>query len=107
MLPKKKRITKKDFQLLMKEGKTLSTPLFLFYFIKSETPQYAFVAPKGVFKIASKRNKYRRIGYNILRGLPFSRNSGIFMYKKQSMISTQQEIRENIIYLLKKANCLE
>lgn len=102
MLPKKKRVTKRVFRVLMKEGKTFSTQLFLFYFIKNDFPQYVFVSPKNIFKNAAKRNKFRRIGYNILRFIPIQSGSGIFVYKKQSVRATSQEIKENIIFILKK-----
>ena len=106
MLSKKKRVTKENFRLLMEEGKTLSTPLFLFYFKKSETPAYAFVAPKGLFKKAVERNKFRRIGYNILRLLPVISGSGIFIYKKQAKTAKPIEIKENILFILKKAGVI-
>ena len=106
MLSKKKRVTKRVFQTLMKDGKPFSTQLFLFFYTKSEFIQYAVVAPKNIFKNAVKRNKFRRIGYNILRSLPLKSNSGIFMYKKQAILATPQEIKENILFILKKANCL-
>jgi ribonuclease P protein component len=106
MLQKKKRVIKKVFQTIIEEGKTFSTPLFLFYVLKSEQPQYAFVSPKKIFKTAAKRNKYRRIGYNILRSLPVKNNKGIFFYKKQAETATKEEIKENIIFILKKAGTI-
>lgn len=106
MLPKNKRVTKEGFQILIKEGKTLSTPLFLFYFKKQNVPQYAFVTPKKVFKNAVKRNKWRRIGYNILRSMALKSGSGIFVYKKQAITATTEEIKENILFVLKKADLL-
>lgn len=107
MLSKKKRVTKKDFHNLMKEGKTFSTQLFLFFFVKKEFPQYAFVAPKNLFKKAVKRNKFRRIGYNVLRSIPLKQGSGIFFYKKQSITATTEEIKENILFILKKTGLFE
>lgn len=106
MLPKKKRVTKKVFDVLIKEGKTFSTTLFLFYFKKSEIPEYAFVAPKKAFKNAVLRNKYRRIGYNILRKKPLNNGNGIFIYKKQALNVKNEEIEQNIDYLLKKTSFL-
>lgn len=103
MLPKKKRVTKEAFQVLMKEGKSLSTQLFLFYFKENNSPQYAFVAPKKAFKNAVKRNKFRRIGYNILRSIPVKYGSGIFVYKKQAISAKTEDIKENIVFVLKKA----
>lgn len=104
MLPKKKRVIKGVFRVLMKEGKTFSTQLFLFYFIKSDSPKYAFVAPKNIFRNAVKRNRFRRIGYNILRSVPIKSGTGVFVYKKQAIVARSQEIKENIIFLLKKAS---
>lgn len=103
MLPKKKRLTKESFQTLMKGGKILSTKLFLFYYLKNNTPQYTFVAPKKTFKNAVKRNKFRRTGYNILRLIPLKSGSGIFIYKEQAINAKNQEIKEDIISILKKA----
>lgn len=106
MLPKKKRVTKDFFKLLMKEGKTISTQLFLFYLLKNESPRYAFVAPKGIFKSAVKRNKFRRIGYNILRSIPISTGAGVFMYKKQAINAKTEDIKKDIELILKKAGFL-
>jgi len=103
MLPKKKRVTKDVFQTLIKEGKMFSTPLFLFYAQKSSQGQYAFVAPKGVFKRATKRNEFRRLGYNILRYMKTGQQTGIFIYKKQALLATKEEIKNNISYLLQKS----
>lgn len=103
MLPKKKRVTKEVFQVLMREGKTFSTQLFLFYYEESIFPQYAVVAPKNIFKNAVKRNKYKRIGYNILRILPINTGTGVFMYKKQALSVKTEEIKENMTLILKKA----
>lgn len=102
MLPKKKRVTKEVFQHLLKEGKTFSTPLFLFYYQNSDTPQYAFVAPKNIFKKATERNKYRRIGYNILRLLPISKGKGIFMFRKDAKLANLGDLKEDIVSILSK-----
>jgi len=106
MLPKKKRVTKAIFQNLIDGGKTFSTPLFLFYFIKNTDPRYAFVAPKGIFKSAVKRNKYRRIGYNILRFIPLKSGTGIFIYKKQAINATTEEIKRGILFVLEKTGVI-
>jgi ribonuclease P protein component len=103
MLPKKKRVTKEVFQVLMKEGKTLSTRLFLLHFIKKGPAQYAFVAPKKNFKNSVLRNKYRRIGYNTIRKLPLKAGLGVFIYKKQAVLSTKKEIEDEILLVLNKA----
>jgi len=103
MLPKKKRVNKKDFEFIIKNGKTLYSSLFSFFYIHSPSPHYSFVAPKKAFKGAIKRNKYRRIGYNLLRDIPYREDvSGIFMYKKESLLATKEEIGKNITFLLNK-----
>ena len=106
MLPKKKRVTKEVFQNLMKEGKTFSTPFFLFYFKKNNSPKYAFVAPKGIFKSAVERNKWRRVGYNIVRSISVNSGAGVFMYKKQAIKAKNEDIRADIIFILKKTGFL-
>jgi ribonuclease P protein component len=103
MFPKKERVTKNAFRVLIKERKTISTPLFLFYYQKSDLPKYAFVSPKKAFKNAVERNKYRRIGYEILSTLGVKSGSGIFMYKKQVTMTTKEEIKKDISFILKKA----
>ncbi len=103
MLPKKKRVNKKDFEFIIKNGKTLYSSLFSFYYIKSDLPHYSFVAPKKIFKGVVKRNKYRRIGYNLLRNLDYNQDvSGIFMYKKEALTVDNIEIKKDIEFLLSK-----
>ena len=103
MLPKEKRVNKKDFEFIIKNGKTLYSSLFSFCYIESPLPHYAFVAPKKSFKWAVKRNKYRRIGYDILRKLEHNyRVSAIFIYKKEALNAPKEEIQKNIEFLLSK-----
>jgi ribonuclease P protein component len=103
MLPKKKRVNKKDFEFIIKNGKTLYSSLFSFHYITSPLPHYAFVAPKKAFKGAVKRNRYRRMGYNILRELEHNYSvSGIFIYKKEALSVQKEEIQKNIEFLLSK-----
>jgi ribonuclease P protein component len=107
MLPKQKRVKKAVFHLLLKEGKSFSTGLFSFYSRKSKFPQYTFVTPKNIFKGAVKRNKFRRTGYNILRSLTLKSGSGIFIYKNQAISATQEKIKDDIIFILRKTGFLE
>lgn len=102
MLPKRKRVTKEVFQGIMKTGRTTSSPLFVFRYISSSTPQYAFVAPKSIAKNAISRNKLRRQGYNTLRLYKLKPYAGIFFYKKGAQNSTPQEIKESISTILSK-----
>lgn len=100
MLPKKKRVTKEQFLIIMKKGGTLSTPLSRY--IAQNTPQYAFVAPKSVAKTAVERNRLRRQGYNSLRGFILKPYAGIFFYKKEAKNATSLEVKEDISKILSK-----
>jgi len=102
MLPKRKRVNKKTFQVLLKDGKTLASSFFLLYFMKSEDPHYSFVAPKKNFRSAVKRNKYKRLGYNALKEIPLNNGMAVFLYKKEAINANKEEIKENILFLLKK-----
>lgn len=103
MLPKNKRLDKKTFQSIISEKRVISTRLFLFFLRDNEAPRYAFVAPKNVFKTAVKRNKYRRIGYNILRSLNIKAGSGVFFYKREVLNVEKEKIKDDIIFILKRA----
>lgn len=103
MLPKKKRVNKKDFEFIIKNGKTLYSSLFSFYYTGSPIPRYSFIAPKKAFKGAIIRNKYKRIGYNILRKTEYNYNvSAVFIYKKEALGAPKEEIQKNIEFLLNK-----
>jgi len=102
MLPKRKRVTKEIFQDIIKTGRTLSSPLFVFRYIPNSTPRYAFVAPKSVAKQAIIRNKLRRQGYNILRKYKLKPYLGAFFYKKGSQNATIDDINKDINSILNK-----
>jgi RNase P protein component len=102
MLPKKKRVTKELFQTIMKKGDTLSSGLFLFRYIPSPTPQYAFVAPKNIAKKAHDRNALRRRGYAGLRPCQPTHGAGIFFFKKQSQKAAFGEIKADIENIMRK-----
>lgn len=103
MIPKKKRMTKDVFLSVMKEGKILSSPLFLLRFFNYGGPKYACVVPKSVEKMATKRNSLRRKGYNALRvAQPLPHFTGIFFFKKGSEKANPLEIKDQIQGLLNK-----
>lgn len=103
MLPKKKRVTKELFQGIMKNGKTLVSPLFILRYIPQKSPQYAFVAPKTVAKQAVFRNKLRRQGYNALNQNPkIPCILAVFFYKKEAKKASFKDIKENIYSIISK-----
>jgi len=102
MLPKKKRINKKLFESVMKSPKVLQGSFFVFKYIKQTQPKYAFVVPKNICKIAVKRNKYRRIGFNILKNQDIKENFGIFFYKKEGLKTSKNNLENDIFSILNK-----
>lgn len=108
MFLKNKKVTKKLFSQIMKEGFVVSTSLFVFKFLKnSNNAQYAFVVSKAVAKKAILRNKLRRRGYSALRQFPVNNSQGIFFYKKNNKDPISFiELKKNIDFLLKKAKII-
>ncbi|HUC88873.1 MAG TPA: ribonuclease P protein component [Candidatus Paceibacterota bacterium] len=102
MLPKNKRVTKELFQKIIKTGGSLSGLFFIFRYINSNAPRYAFVVPKSVAKKAVDRNKLRRIGYRAMFPYLSKNISGIFFYKKSGKQASFQEIKSDIENLFKK-----
>ena len=69
MLPKKNRADKKAVEKIFREGKffSFSNLIFKFYLEKTaKPPKISIIAPKNVAKLAVKRNKLRRLGYQVL-----------------------------------------
>lgn len=87
MLPKKNRTDKKTVESIFKQGKFLNSPYFTFKFVISPGKQrkISFIVPKGVSKLATKRNLLRRKGYIALQGslgsLPEG-IAGVLVFKK-------------------------
>lgn len=102
MLPKIKRITKEDFLFIIKNGKILHGSFFYLKYINSEKPKYSFVFPKTLSKKAVVRNKYRRLGYNILLKTKLKPIWGIFFYKKESISAQKDEIERDVLDILNK-----
>ena len=106
MLSKKKRVTKEIFQTIMDKGIIVSGSFFVLRYLKQNTPQYVFVAPKKIAKGAVQRNSLRRIGYNILRLYDLKSNAGIFFYKKEAISTPVPELRKDLDFILKKAKII-
>lgn len=106
MLPKEKRVDKKTFEILIKDGKILFSSLFSFRYTEQENPRYAFVAPKKIFKTAVLRNKYKRIGFNFLKNIKPLKNIGLFVYKKEALVAEKEQIEKEIESILKKSKSI-
>lgn len=91
MLPKKNRVDKKLFAIILQKGKFVGSSNISLRFLFNKdavSPRIAFVAPKNVAKKAVKRNLLRRRGYLViskyLNKLPSS-FFGIFFFGKKAM----------------------
>lgn len=68
MLPKISRADRKTIEKIWKVGRSISTPLLSFKFIKIPSgKKISVIAPKGVAKTAVSRNSLRRQGYRQLQ----------------------------------------
>ncbi len=69
MLPKTRRISKKEFPFILKSGSRFNSPHLLLYIAKTEAnlpSRFAFSVSKKICKNAVYRNRYRRQGYSII-----------------------------------------
>lgn len=107
MLPKKKRVTKDIFQLIMDKGNIVYGSFFTLHYIKQDSPQYAIVAPKKIAKTAVERNALRRQGYNILKTFDLKAEAGILFYKKEALNTKIDELKKDIDYIFKKAKIIK
>ena len=102
MLSKKKRVTKDIFQVILETGNIVSGSFFLFRYIKSPIPLYAFVVSKKIAKTAVKRNSFRRKGYNIIRNYDLKSLAGVFFYKKEALLVDSTELKKDIDFIFSK-----
>lgn len=108
MVSNKKRVTKKVFNQIMKTNFSVYNNFFnIIYFKKEEkTPSYAVVVPRGVSRKATERNKLKRKGYAVLRLFVFKNVDFIVFYKKNGAKLSFEEIKQNIVSLLKKSKII-
>lgn len=88
MTPKKSRVDKKTVEKIFKEGRFLNSANLALKFIINKTAkgsQFSFIVPKGLVRLAVKRNFLRRKGYAALRkeikDAPLG-TVGVFIFKK-------------------------
>ena len=129
MLPKKNRVSRHLFPIIITKGKNhsssniymrvVSLPLLpyprdqvkqIFYEENKDLTRFSFVVSKKAVKKAVTRNKIRRVGYNIIQKNIFYIKKGflvaVFIKKNAAEISNK-ELEEEIVFLLKKANLLK
>ncbi len=106
MTPKKRRVTKSLFGVIMKNGLLIHSPFFTLRYIKDPSVasyNLAVVAPKSVAKTAVLRNSLRRRGYRALLGVNIPQGVvGAIFYKKQAIDIPFPELLEDLNTLFSK-----
>jgi ribonuclease P protein component len=116
MFPKKNRISKREFDELMKNSRVFhseSISLRLTKKAKETLPKFAFVVSKKVAKNATDRNKMKRKGFHALREIIFTDEivkmkgfMGAFFFKKEGKEIDFEKLKMEIGGLLEKGGIL-
>ena len=112
MLPKKRRIEKKEFKYIISKGKRLNSDNLLLYIAKIDqknipkVSRFSFSVSKKVCKNAVDRNRLRRVGYSIIEKnieKIIEKHLLFFVFKK-NIISVKFDILEKeVLELLSNA----
>jgi ribonuclease P protein component len=103
MLRKRKKVVKKVFNQIMKEGLVFFGTFFIFRYLKNnDLPQYAVVVPKKLKLKAVKRNKLKRQGYYLINSLQPLNSRGIFFFQKKLDKKSFQKAKEEMSFVFKK-----
>ncbi len=121
MLPKKNRANKKEFDLIFKNGKFVSSPNLTLKYIKNIenvgflSYKFAFVVPKTVSKKAVERNSLKRKGFSLLNDILKEKPlkiGAIFIFGKKSLEffggnktkdkNPRENLKKEILFLLNK-----
>lgn len=93
MLPKNRRISRKEFGYILGNSKRHNSPSLLLYIAinnsnRSSLSKFSFSVSKKVCKIAVGRNRLRRLGYSVVsKKLPLIKDGFLllFVFKKDSL----------------------
>lgn len=112
MVPKKNRIPRHSFPLILKKGKKYSSLYMImrvFWCCKDKTlcpTKVSFVVSQKVAKHAVARNVLRRVGYGVMEKEILSLKQGyclVFFFTKDINTLSKREIKKEIQDILKKA----
>jgi len=106
VLPRKFRISRKEFSLVKKEGQRVSGPFFALLLKKGEGVKVGFIISKKIDKRATVRNKIkRRLSQALLPFLPKIRPKThiVFLAKKVLGEKNFLEIEREVKRMLTKA----
>jgi ribonuclease P protein component len=112
MLPKEKRISRKEFPNILKNGKRYHSPHLSLSVVNSNTnsnSKFSFSVSKKICKNATDRNRLRRQGYYIisenLNNIK-ARYTCFFSFKKGKYPMLFTELKTETLSLLKEAHVL-
>jgi ribonuclease P protein component len=116
MLPKKRRISRKEFGHLFLNGKRFNSSAFLMNLVtkdkafSSNDTRFSFSVSKKVSNSAVLRNKLRRRGYSVVEKNIEKIKTGFlisFSFKKGAEKYSFDQTEKEIVDLLSKASVLE
>jgi len=106
MLPKKRRIPRKEFTYILANSKRFHSPHLTLY-IAHNTPdspsRFSFSVSKKIYKRAVDRNLCRRRGYNSISKVLHSIPNGFFfffVFKKGVYPVSFQELEKEVLALV-------
>jgi len=109
MLPKKKRLSRQEFNRFFSVGKRFHSPSFQVVYAPYETFHASIVVPKKVARLAVGRNKVRRRMYAILRHCMVTEGyRGVFIFvtkpgiEKKSYALLKTEVETMMTTVFKK-----
>jgi len=113
MLPHKRRIVRKEFAYILKNGKRYNSSHLLLYVAPlpktSDLSRFSFSISKKIYKNATDRNRYRRRGYSVISPIISLIPPGFlcfFSFKKGVYPLSFQQLQEEIVGLLKNSQLL-
>jgi ribonuclease P protein component len=109
MLPRKKRLNKKEFDRFFSLGRRFHSPHLTLVAHASPAFQASAVAPKKIFKTAVSRNKFRRRVYDVFeRTLREKTMRGAYICIAKSGAETirYEALKEELSVLIHKTNIL-
>lgn len=107
MLPKKERLSRKEFSRFFSMGARIHSPVFQVVYTPYPTFHASVVVPKKVARLAVTRNRIRRRVYDILRTYKKTYGiTGVYIYLCKQNIDTMapHALNEEVITILKKIN---
>ncbi|MSU45153.1 MAG: ribonuclease P protein component [Candidatus Zambryskibacteria bacterium] len=113
MLPKKNRISRREIEVILKNGSRYNSPNLLMYLYKNgkekklQNSQFSFSISKKISKNAVDRNKQRRRGYSVINKHIDKIKDGyycMFVFKKGSGSIKYENLEKEILELLSESN---